>query len=199
MFQEKTVCYQIWERYLSVNSLPEDVMGCSLAILPNQSQEEQTEMFKSYQRIHESSSFSLMTFRGSRMLIFSHPYPVREVLLGLGHIQGHSVCLWSQEVSFHSEAREISKSKTSGCNHALLGILLVPFLLFQVLCHPTGRVESWTCSAPGIRTKSRGAFFFSLSVLDQAGSIMGVGWKQRAQVNTGVWRKWGGTLDLLWR
>lgn len=153
-------------------------MGCSLAILPNKSQEEQTEMFKSYQRTHESLSFSLMTFRGGKMLIFSNPtlwgkycqdwVTFRDVV---------SACDPRRWVFTAKQGRIWSLRPQDVI--ALLGILLVPFLIFQVLCHPTGRVERWTCSAPGIRTKFHGAFFFSLSVLAQAGSIMGVGRKQR--------------------
>ena len=65
-------------------------MGCPLAITPNKSHYEQGEMFTSYQHVHGSLSFPLMTFKRSIMLLFTHhpslPHPVREVLLELSQI-----------------------------------------------------------------------------------------------------------------
>lgn len=48
-------------------------MSCSLTILPTKCQHEHPEIFQCYQYVHESLSFSLITFRESIMLIFSHP------------------------------------------------------------------------------------------------------------------------------
>lgn len=92
-FQLKTVCYHIVKMSLSVNPSQQVLMGYSWAILPNKCQYEQRDIFKFYQHAHESLSFPLMTFRESRMLIFSHlthqPSPCKGSNAGLGQIHRH--------------------------------------------------------------------------------------------------------------
>ena len=70
-------------------------------------------MCKSYQHVYESLSFSLMTFRGSVMLIFSHPKLQHLPCEGRATVAGPDsrTC---QEVSFHGEARKNLKLKLKG-------------------------------------------------------------------------------------
>lgn len=66
-------------------------MGCSLAPHPTKAIMEQGETFTSYQHVHGSLSFPLMTFKRSHnvALRLHHPplpHHVREVLLELSQI-----------------------------------------------------------------------------------------------------------------